>query len=619
MERQPFGDQTEESSKDGSKKPDRSFSFAPVPILPVERATESQSRPPIKLEGIIRLRPDRSERPLDDPRLHPGLEAPAESHEDDEEDDDSEEAKAKRAAAQRQAAARQAQAQQPVHTFRPGVETPSPIVQPEATAQSDTEQEDEPVPARAVPPLHSFPSVATRQETPVQPTVQESIPAQRASEAPAHGQAPVAEQAGWQSPEDATDEDDTTAATTQQAAPVQSPFGNTSPNRPNPVNPNAMPQPVVAPNINPYVYANLNMPPANANVPPQPNAPGGGFNQPPVQPGYNQMPPYGPNNPFFPGYGGYNIPPQPNPNVVPTPNAVPVMPIERPIVTHNRDPRVPVVAALLGLDYLGRKRNERKARRRMDDMEADQSRLQESIAVDNRLLQERQRQFATEQQRQADELQRVRTTQEYAPAAPLATEPRPSSPFNAAPSGYERPQPIPAVYGQERSAPVRPEKMPAQTPAQNAEGQPAEMPDMHVDIRPDQRVEHSAWHNIVVDEHGHEVSGAIRYGEGFQRERQQEIIPDRIAAGSSMSASGGSADSNSMIAAGSPMQDQYGNPLHLGGLPSGTTNQALPQGSHADANHQLPAAHKQPSNLTNPWFWIMLALIVAAFFTAALI
>lgn len=593
MERQPFGDQTEDSnSKDGSNKPDR-FSFAHVPIMPVERSNERQAPPPIKLEGIIRLRPEREERIPDDPRLHPGLEAPAESH--DEDDDDSDEAKAKRVAAQRLAAARQAQAQQSAHAFRPSVEAvfaAAPAETPvDDTAEQGDDQDETPVPARAVPPIHGFPPVTPRQEMPVPLTTHEAIPAQN------------------------TSEDDAA----QQATPSESQLFGTSLSRPVQPNPNAIPQPAASHNTNPYAFANPNLSPANANVPvvPQQSAHGGGFNQSPAQPGYNQMPPYGPNNPIFPGYGGYNVPQQPNPNVVPTPNAVPAMPIERPIITHNRDPRVPVVATLLGFDYIGRKLNERKARHRMDHMEADQSRLQDSIATDNRLLQERQRQFATEQRHQADELQRMRTAQEYAPAVPQAAEFQPQ-PFNTAPSGSERFQTTPPVRSQERPQPMRPE-MSAAVPGHKPEASPAEMPDMNVDDRPDQRVEHSAWHNIVVDEHGHEVAGAMRYGEGFQRERQQEIISGRIASSSSASGGGGAAGGNSMITAGSPMQDQYGNPLHSGVLPSGTTNQALPQGSHTDANHQLPSAHKQSSNLTNPWFWIMLALIVAAFFTAAFI
>ncbi|HEY5667803.1 MAG TPA: hypothetical protein VIR03_01425, partial [Candidatus Saccharimonadales bacterium] len=265
-------------------------------------------------------------------------------------------------------------------------------------------------------------------------------------------------------------------------------------------------------------------------------------------------------------------------------------------------------------------------RQRMDRMEARQTQLQESIAVDNRLLQERQRQFAAEQQRQTAELQGIHAVQEYAPAAPLAAESQPlPRPFNTAPSGLEQSQAITtpggfSAHGQERSQPqqARPE-IPGPNPIQGAEGQPMEMPDVRVNARPDQHVEHSAWHNIVVDEHGHEVAGAIRYGEGFQRERQQEIIPDRIAASGSVPAGNGSADSSGMIAAGSPMQDQYGNPLHPGVLPGGTTHQSLPQGVHADTNHRLPASAKQPSSLTNPWFWVMLALIVVAFFTAALV
>ena len=62
-------------------------------------------------------------------------------------------------------------------------------------------------------------------------------------------------------------------------------------------------------------------------------------------------------------------------------------------------------------------------------------------------------------------------------------------------------------------------------------------------------------------------------------------------------------------------------PVYPGALPSGMTNPTLQQGqpTHVDPQHQLEASNQPTTNMTNPWFWIMLLLIIAAFFTAALV
>jgi hypothetical protein len=131
--------------------------------------------------------------------------------------------------------------------------------------------------------------------------------------------------------------------------------------------------------------------------------------------------------------------------------------------------------------------------------------------------------------------------------------------------------------------------------------------------QPHQRVEHSSWHNIVVDEKGREVVGAINYGEGFQRERQQEVLRAGMGSGQ---------DNGGTGSAQTQQQYQYGQmPQYPGALPSGMTTPGLPPGhpTHADTQHQLEASNKPATNMTNPWFWIMLLLIIAAFFTAALV
>jgi hypothetical protein len=579
MERQPYyqSDADKSSSKDSGEKKADGFSFAPIPITPsferYERPAPTPRPVEVPLEGVINWRHD------EDLRHRPDLDQAKENNEehaeddaesdDDTDNDTSESAKAKRAAA---LAADQARRQ------HEAVSAPRPLdeVIAEIQAQQHSAEVTENDMFDIAQPEHVVTSegVQLAEQAPVEADIQEqpSIPARPVP--PLGGFPPVAPRTA----------EFVTVDSSQETT------GNTN-----------------VPLQGAAVGPNPNMPPAS---PAQPNPNAANFNQPPVAPGYNYN--QAPYNPYNPVYAQYNTAP-----VSPTPNAAPVMPIERPgLPTANHDPRVAPVAALLGLEYLARKRADRKLEKRVTERTADQQdNLQEQITADNRILQERQRQFAAEQERQAAEVRHMQHSQEYNAPQP-AERPMPGGlprPFEAAPSGAERF--APNTVQEARTMPgrpaeqivARPEQRPTPAPTPEQANENADIYDIH----PDQHVEHSSWHNIVVDEHGHEVAGAIRYGEGFQRERQQEIVRDRVADG----AAGGG-----MIAAGSPMQDPYGNPMLPGtSLPSGMTNPALPQGqpTHADTNHQLRATNKQPSNLTNPWFWIMLALIAAAFFTAA--
>lgn len=287
------------------------------------------------------------------------------------------------------------------------------------------------------------------------------------------------------------------------------------------------------------------------------------------------------------------------------------MPIERPVVTtHNRDPRVGVVAAFLGLEYFARKRADRKLEKRVNKRSEEQFKKQErQTARETMRLQEQQRRFENEQQRQAKEMHQMRYGQE-----PVAT--------HGLPRPFETPTPLVSANQSPSYQRVAVERVPTppiiapeirQQQIKTVEHlQPESMDDQQpLALKQGQHVEHSAWHNIVVDEKGHEVTGAIVYGEGFQSERQQEAIRDRVADTSSTNAGAASG------AVFGQQRDQFGNPM----LPSGMTSPALPQGqsTHADPQHQLPSHNSQPSNFTNPWFWIMLLLIIAAFFTAALV
>ena len=479
--------------------------------------------------------------------------------------------------------------------------------------------------------LASYPPVAPRQEaapaqaSPEQQTAPNESDAAswqpEATHLPGHVEyAPVSAEATTGEHEAGDDEQTANLTTIPGYAPGVGPTAGVNYNQAPPAatvpghNPNAIPFIQLGGNQQPPVpgAGGPNQPPINPNIPPM-----GGGNLPPNQPGYNpNLNPYSPYNPANMGTG-------PDFNAAP---AAPIMPLERPSVPGaNRDSRVGPLAALLGLEYLARKRADRKLEKRLNKRSDVQFKQQERQTGDQQIrLQEQQRQFAAEQARQGREMNQMQYRQEAAPAA----APRP---FEAAPSGVapvaERSQPIaspnqqPRFYGQpERSTQQQnPELRPQAGPVQNAERQqPVAAEDIQdqpaIELKPNQRVEHSAWHNIVVDERGHEVAGAIEYGQGFQSERQQEAIRDRATD----DGAGDDANAGAVGAGfGSMQQNQFGNPM----LPSGMTNPTLPAGrsTHADPQHQLEARNAQASNFTNPWFWIMLLLIIAAFFTAALV
>lgn len=428
-----------------------------------------------------------------------------------------------------------------------------------------------------------------------------------------------------------------------------------NPNNQNiPINPAAWNQLPATPNVLPQTpAAGANMPPGTGG----PNQFGGNMGgQPPYNPngGYNGMP-FGPNNPNF----GYNA--QPSPDQSQSMPMAPAMPIERPVPTSNRDPRVGPIAALLGLEYFARKRADRKLEKRMrKDADERQRQHEQQIQANDLRMQERNRQFEAEQRRQADQLRQLNQTQQefagqsqpmtYADRQPggLPT-PFESAPMASAASNGPRQEFVP---GAPFAAPMRAEgtpqaqanaanvqrmnTMPGSSELQQATPQQSEQQQAQTAQEYDPRkahVEQSSWHNIVVDEHGREVVGAMQYGEGFKRE-QKEIVSSHTsdsssqAAGRPLPGGGGSAGSagsgGATFAQASNQQvayDQYGRPVHMQHLPSGMTNPTLPAGqpTHIDPQHQLPAVNPHQSNLTNPWFWVMILLIIAAFFTAALI
>ncbi|HSD55554.1 MAG TPA: hypothetical protein VLA92_00195 [Candidatus Saccharimonadales bacterium] len=585
------------------------------------------------------------------------------------------------------------------HLPEPNFSEAVPIAQEDEKllASEGTEEDAQPhLPKLSFTPqqrLAGFPPVIPRAEyqQPAQPSseaAQETLDADDEPPVPAgavHQTLPmqgpgVAEQAAWIDPEAPDDNQNTQNQTQPQFAQAFPPAPQVSgvnnlnqapqinPNNQNiPINPAAWNQLPANPNAPLPVNGMAATGNGNAALPNNPNNLGMyggnmGGNQPPAAPGYPNQQPFDPNNPAF----GYNQAPGFN-----TQLTAPVMPLEHPRDTyiHNRDPRVGTVAAALGLEYFARKRADRKLEKRINKRVDEQQRKHDKQMQSDRLLDRRRdRQFEAEQQRQADELNRMRQTQpaqeysnyqntsgsEYAQPnqqqQPLETAP----PIAAAGAMYANAAPsqiqsqanrsgAPMTPGQNQNA-MRQEGVPMQQhqfgeqrmqPGQQQMAESAEPQDFDTQKA---RVEQSSWHNIVVDEHGREVAGAMQYGEGFKRERQQEIISDQagdsFTPGSrqhAVSGAAGSAGSANAFAGGTvtggqgiPTQvvyDQYGNPVQMQSLPSGMTNPSLPAGhpTHVDPQHQLEPTFRQPSNMTNPWFWLMLLLIIAAFFTAAFV
>jgi hypothetical protein len=366
----------------------------------------------------------------------------------------------------------------------------------------------------------------------------------------------------------------------------------------------------------------------------------GGGGQPPVPPVtqhalYNQPP--DPNYAYANQYmhpGGpmanqYNMAPS-NANMAP---AAPVMPIEHP--HRHGEPLAAAVGIGLIAEHFGRKRADKKLEKRVNertdklfDKQGDQ------YAANQRQLESQQRTFTNEQQHQASEMQRMQQTQaqaqeRFAAVAPTvetyASQPSVESAPNAGP-GYApvageafRPQP-----GHPNQQPGRFTEAARPQPAPNQEQMPQDAAELQgVQLNAHEHVKSSNWHNIVVDDQGREVVGAINYGEGFRGEQRHNLMPT-IKDDSQSDTNGQQYHAGSAGSQGGSFGMGGGGvsgPMYPGALPSGMTNPTLPQGqpTHVDPQHQLEASNQPTTNMTNPWFWIMLLLIIAAFFTAALV
>jgi hypothetical protein len=342
-------------------------------------------------------------------------------------------------------------------------------------------------------------------------------------------------------------------------------------------------------------------PPAPPNNPPPETAV---YAQPPEQQRYGYA------------YNPAMHPPQPTTEYAPVQQA-PNVPVERVPADNHRhgEPLAAAVGIGLVAEHFWNRGKHKGHQKQVEHLAQQGVQQQREASSYHMRASEQQRSLTAEQQRQAAEMQRLREAQERqfaVPTSPYVLEQAPTPQYQQ-PRTFE---PVPG--GPARTSPEglphqRLERVP-QVPVQHPEQHPDEIAIEAPELKPQQHVEHSAWHNIVVDKHGHEVHDAIRYGQEFYRQREHEMLQDRVS-GSPAGTAGGAAAGQ-----------QHGQPVlppmyQQGTLPSGMTSPTLPPGhpTHIDPQHQLPAAPSKQSSGISPWFWVMLALIVAAFFTAALI
>jgi hypothetical protein len=156
------------------------------------------------------------------------------------------------------------------------------------------------------------------------------------------------------------------------------------------------------------------------------------------------------------------------------------------------------------------------------------------------------------------------------------------------------------------SRPVPERPLPTETVQQIqeavAEAQPVE-----------QHIKQSEWLRYATNNHNEVIPEAIPYGKEYHKEVSHEA-DSKFLDNSVKTSAGGTQQTIHALSNDIPVI------IGSGQVPQ---NHSLPTGrpSADDFQHLLPASNKNPvvANLTNPWFWIMLILIFAAFFTAALI
>lgn len=136
-----------------------------------------------------------------------------------------------------------------------------------------------------------------------------------------------------------------------------------------------------------------------------------------------------------------------------------------------------------------------------------------------------------------------------------------------------------------------------------------------IELQPGWRVERSAGgYSVVLDEHNRVVHDAIRYGEAFQRDQKREqlsVDPFATSVTGVPSVAAASDDSNEPTKLPEPM------------LPSGQADfgHELPSGhpTQVDMQHRLQEPrHPVISVIVSPWLWTAIAVLLIAYFVAAL-
>jgi hypothetical protein len=192
----------------------------------------------------------------------------------------------------------------------------------------------------------------------------------------------------------------------------------------------------------------------------------------------------------------------------------------------------------------------------------------------------------------------------------------------AAAAGAAERAPAPFAVEAQKAAPVA--ERPPKTPAEEA----AALVEQAYQLQSGEHIEHATGggHNIIVDSHGHEVQGAMVYGEEFKFQQRQEQVragafdnsddarkrqadnnyDAGIITGLGGSAGSYPAASDPRLGGGTPGSDKR--------LPLGIPNSVNPQ-------HLLRARNQNPlvATVASPWLWASVVVLIVAFFVAAFI
>lgn len=363
------------------------------------------------------------------------------------------------------------------------------------------------------------------------------------------------------------------------------------------------------------------------------------------------IPPSSPNN-----ASSYTMPPSPNQGYgnylpLPGPTETRIEPapqptvIEREVVTNNLDPTVPFLAAAGAVGFVAERHFRRKGDEKVAKAAAAQNKkLQQQINTlqANQLRANQQPTPAynpnavppahqaqpnqypgyNHNQQQPNVAPNPNTAPTPAPVRPVRSAERPA-PFGTAEavgSGFAAAR----TFGERPSQPMAPgEKTPQQQSAEQANIEAAN--EANQDVREeDIRKVRDAW----LETHVNKNTGQVierDYGQAYHQERRAEQFPG---------ATNASGDSNSHtsaqqqgLGAGAPVyapmpQTSQPEPMLTAGsvnpsLPRPHQEPMLPQGAprQIDPQHRLPRPHNPiVSNLTNPWFWLILGLLVIAYF-----